>query len=575
MRVLLLTHTFNSLTQRFYVELVERGHEVSIEFDINDQVTVEAVALFRPELIVAPYLRRAIPESIWKHHTCIVIHPGIVGDRGPSALDWAILNGETSWGVTALQANEVMDGGDVWATAEFPMRLAKKSSLYRNEVTEAAVSCLHDVMEKMNDATFEPAALNYSDPATRGQLRPSVQQEDRRIDWTRDNTRTVVQKIDSADGFPGVLDELCSKEFYLFDAHPEDKLRGSPGEVIAWRGQALCRATVDGAVWIGHLKEKPGDAERSFKLPAKTLLGERLAELPEDPISIWEEKERETYQEIHYREDEGVGYLSFDFYNGAMSTAQCESLLEAYRYARGRDTKVLALMGGRDFWSNGIHLNIIENAPSPADESWRNIDAIDDLAREIILTDDKVTLAAMRGNAGAGGVFLALAADRVYAREGVVLNPHYKSMGNLYGSEYWTYLLPKRVGEERAVALTQNRLPVSASREKEIGLLDGCFGRDVAEFEAQIRDTALALANDPAYDERIADKRQRRRNDENSATLNSYRERELERMQLNFYGFDPSYHVARYNFVYKVPHTRTPFHLARHRRVDFDNDAAA
>jgi putative two-component system hydrogenase maturation factor HypX/HoxX len=37
-------------------------------------------------------------------------------------------------------------------------------------------------------------------------------------------------------------------------------------------------------------------------------------------------------------------------------------------------------------------------------------------------------------------------------------------------------------------------------------------------------------------------------------------------MRLNFYGFDPSYHVARYNFVCKVPKSRTPFHLAGHRR---------
>jgi len=39
----------------------------------------------------------------------------------------------------------------------------------------------------------------------------------------------------------------------------------------------------------------------------------------------------------------------------------------------------------------------------------------------------------------------------------------------------------------------------------------------------------------------------------------------LERMRRNFYGFDPSYHVARYHFVRKTPHSRTPFYLARHR----------
>ena len=42
---------------------------------------------------------------IWRYHRCIVIHPGIKGDRGPSALDWAVQNGEREWGVTALEAN--------------------------------------------------------------------------------------------------------------------------------------------------------------------------------------------------------------------------------------------------------------------------------------------------------------------------------------------------------------------------------------------------------------------------------------------------------------------------------------
>ena len=45
-----------------------------------------------------------------------------------------------------------------------------------------------------------------------------------------------------------------------------------------------------------------------------------------------------------------------------------------------------------------------------------------------------------------------------------------------------------------------------------------------------------------------------------------YREEELEKMNRNFYGFDPSYHVARYNFVYKVPKSRTPLTIAHHRR---------
>jgi hypothetical protein len=35
-------------------------------------------------------------------------------------------------------------------------------------------------------------------------------------------------------------------------------------------------------------------------------------------------------------------------------------------------------------------------------------------------------------------------------------------------------------------------------------------------------------------------------------------------MRRNFYGFDPSYHVARHHFVRKSLASWTPRHLARH-----------
>jgi putative two-component system protein, hydrogenase maturation factor HypX/HoxX len=57
-------------------------------------------------------------------------------------------------------------------------------------------------------------------------------------------------------------------------------------------------------------------------------------------------------------------------------------------------------------------------------ESWRNINAIDDLIFEILNTMSHLVIAGLRGNAGAGGAMLALAADHVYARSEVVLNPH-------------------------------------------------------------------------------------------------------------------------------------------------------
>jgi putative two-component system hydrogenase maturation factor HypX/HoxX len=287
----------------------------------------------------------------------------------------------------------------------------------------------------------------------------------------------------------------------------------------------------------------------------------------------WWRQPAATWQDIAYEEASAVGFLHFEFYNGAMSTRQCQRLQEALAWAKARPTKVLVLMGGRDFWSNGIHLNVIEQAESPADESMRNIEAMDDLTLELIETPGQITVAALGGNAGAGGCFLARAADFVWQRDGTILNPHYKNMGNLYGSEYWTYLLPRRVGEEGARRIMQDRLPLIAARAVEAGFADAVLagGHDAFRIDVARRAAELAAAAD--FAQRLADKRARRARDEAEKPLAAYRAEELARMRRNFYGFDPSYHVARFHFVGKSPASWTPRHLARHRDLGWQTPA--
>ncbi len=556
MRILFLTHSFNSLTQRLFVDLAEAGHEVSIEFDIADSVAEEAVALYRPDITVAPFLKRAIPASIWQSHLCLVVHPGIVGDRGPSALDWAIQRGEAEWGVTVLQANAVMDGGAIWATETFPIPPEKKSSLYRNQVTEAASRAVATAVARYVQGGFQPCPLEAW-PNARGTMRPLMRQTDRQINWEADDTHTVLRKIFAADGFPGVRDELFGSPCFLYDAHAEPGLAGRPGELLGWRGHGVVRATRDGAVRIGHVRRP--DGEHPFKLPTSVAFASELAQLPQlDDAGA---------DGIRYEEADGVGYLYFDFYNGAMSTVQCQRLLAAYRQACTRATRVIVLMGGEDFWSNGIHLNLIEAADSPADESMRNIEAMDDLAEAILRTTSHLTVAALAANAGAGGAFLALTADLVWARPGIVLNPHYKNMGNLYGSEFWTYTLPKRIGAEQAQAVMQNRLPLGGEQARRMRIVDECFGVDMESFRNEVKKRAWDLSVMPDHEQRLAAKIGARRRDESIKPLAQYRELELAEMQRNFYGFDPSYHYARYQFVHKAPHSWTPRHLCRHRDV--------
>ena len=551
MRVLLVSSAFNSMTQRFYIELADNRYDVALEvYGGNDGRLSDAISIFKPDLIIAPFLTRAIPEEIWRNHICIIVHPGIEGDRGPSSLDWAIQEQWEFWGVTLLQAAAKMDAGPIWATRTFPLRKATKSSVYRREVIEAAVDCLWEVIEKFSAAGFRPRELDYRRPGVVGRERPAMKQADRRLDWDLHTTNEILARFHAADGVPGILDQIGGAQVYLHNACADLELTGCPGEVVAVSSNgSICRATIDGAVWIGHARLKLADGS-GIKLPAAQALADVLpAELPLVDAGATIFFDPHPTSEVRCEVIDEIGYLHFDFHNGAMSTSQCQLLRQAYVELAKSPAKIIVLMGGDDHWSNGIHLNQIEADVDPAAESWANINAMDDLVHEVITTTDKVVIAALANNAGAGGAILSLAADMVVCRDGVVLNPHYKNMGWLYGSEYWTYLLPKRVGWDRAIELTEACLPISARRAKQIGLIDELLQSDHAAFFSDVQ--AFARSNLKDFYYLRVKKRLRLQKDQAQKPLSAYRSHELAQMYKNFYAPNSPYHSARRAFVKK------------------------
>ncbi|MET9385640.1 hydrogenase maturation protein [Streptomyces sp. NPDC002928] len=564
MHILLVASAFNSLTQRVHAELRDRGHTVAVELAVRGRSLPEAVRQHAPQLVLAPMLKTAIPREVWSAYTCLIVHPGPVGDRGPSSLDWAIHEGADRWGVTVLQADEEMDAGDVWASVPCRLPSVAKSDLYRNEIADAALSAVLLAVERFATGTYVP--LEQDAPgatAAPPRVRPYLDQSVRRIDWDEDCTQSVVRKLRAADSQPGVLDVLLGEEWYLHGGHPEDVLRGRPGELLATRAGAVCRATKDGAVWIPELRprRRPGQPP-TFKLPAVQALGNRLPPLPERPAPLSSpETPNAAWTDIRYREDGTTGFLSFSFPGGAMSTTQCRRLLDAYREACARPTSVLVLGGQRDFFSNGIQLNVIEAADDPGAESWANINAIDDLVEAVLTTTDRLVVSAVAGNAAAGGVMLALAADEVWCRSGAVLNPHYRLMG-LYGSEYWTYTLPRRVGVAAAERLMSEALPMSAVSARRLGLVDQVIECGPQEFAVEVGRLAARLASLPGTGARIAAKKAEADRRQSVAPPAGFRERELARMRRTFHDPDAAYHALRRAFVRKESPSGTPAHLA-------------
>jgi len=538
MKLLLLVTAFNSQTQAVYTRLQDKGHDVVVCFSISEPQMLEEIEAFKPEMILCPFLKAYLPSSIYEKYPTYIFHPGPRGDRGPNALEYALQSHSKQWGLVVLRANSEYDGGDIYAEVGFKVRDTYKASLYRQEIVQASFEAL--------DMLFENIENDKSTPQRMNPIHEKFTQAKRSIDWSVDDTQTIIDKIHLSDSLPGVLDDILGVPCYLYGVHKEEKFRGKPKEILAKRDGAICLGTVDGAVWITHLKELGG-----FKLPATYVLKEKLQGVKEERLPLIFDKSYETFYEVSMEKRDNVAYLCFGFHNGAMSTAQCIRLKYAMEYLK-TECEVLVLVGGMDFFSNGIHLNILEDSAKQGEDGWANINAMNDLVSAILYADEVITIASFGRNAGAGGVFMGLACDYVVGKEGVVLNPHYKTLG-LSGSEYHTYTLPKRVGEEMSGRLLNECLPLSVSRAKNIGMIDEVFPHDTYYEDLH------TFSKSKHSDEFIWDKQDYL--EENREKIEALKEKELFTMHPEFWSEESSFHELRREFVYKLCPKETPKRL--------------
>ncbi|QRW10703.1 enoyl-CoA hydratase/isomerase family protein [Ceratobasidium sp. AG-Ba] len=340
----------------------------------------------------------------------------------------------------------------------------------------------------------------------------------------------------------------------------------------------------------------------------------------------WEKRPgtwQQTWVEFEELRDGGkAAYVYFDYYNGACTTYQCEQLLRALRWAAHPDRgniKVLVLMGG-SYFSNGIALNTIEGSEDPSLESWKNINAINDVV-EFVISDSSeaakrlasnskvpdvfkplpgpslvergiITVAAIRSNVAAGGLALATAADIVLCAESAVINPHYRGVG-LYGSEFHTYSFFERAGETKAREALRGMLPMSATEARQVGFVDEVMqGGDADGYVECTKAYVRALAGErasgmmtyktapwthaigeheptePLLDVLVSNKLCTQATFDRP--LVAYRHAELSEMLLDFYHPERSkrYSDRRRAFVRKLAPKSTPLRFATHRRKE-------
>jgi enoyl-CoA hydratase/carnithine racemase len=535
-------------------------------------------------------------------------------------------HGRSHWGVTVLQANAEYDAGPVWAWEQYSINIDDhnliKSGFYRGPVTRAALAACLTAIKRIELAARETAPVgsdnadvwNRIEPglavkaeyktgsATTGEPflgghttpLPLLKAARRDFDFNRHCALMISRLVRATDPQPGCLTKRFDPNVYIYGGLIEDgefmsAVDVKPGTFIGTRNDAVCFKIIDGkGIFITHGRrvKRKTDSTPWPKVPTIPLLRDigivdldktpqLLPPLPLDFFKL----DYPTFQEIFVEYDnvgsgQRVAYMTFNFYNGAMPTHQCRQMCAALRsildtHTESTPLSAVVLLGGT-YFSNGIHLNVIEADPDPAAESWANINAIDDVVL-LILQDftahEIITISALRGNAAAGGVALAVCADYVIAGEEIVLNPAYRALG-LFGSEYHTVTYYGRVGSEIARHLLRDMLPVSAQGAKDIGLVDVVLPGYVEDLDKAIH---IHVSNLISTHRTVG---QWNLNIDLSPTaLATARANELGEMSKDFWSArSMRYHSRRRDFVRKIKPSKTPLRFAQHRRKDGELD---
>ncbi|WP_028116649.1 enoyl-CoA hydratase-related protein [Ferrimonas senticii] len=554
MRILLLVATFDELSQRLFDQL-RRQHQLAIES--SDHFPPRRFEEYKPELIINCDPQLAISATLRQHPHCFSLLSGIDHNLGQHALSQALLTKSTEFGVSLIQHRA--DGDKLLAEHRFALAPRSQQSIKLQQLNQAYGQLCQQLLTLL--ASGEPLPL-LADIGSSHMASP-ISAQALKIDWDADGSQTIIDKLNAA-GDEGIIDLLAGHSVHLYRAYPEYKLRHpKPQQLLGQRSGAVCVSTIDGALWFDKVKPVRTIDQRFTAVSATTAIASKLRRVFEFKVNEPLPLDSRDYSDIRFECRDDIGYLHFNFADGVMNSDQAQRLLAAFHHACEQPLKVIVLMGGDDHWGHGIDLGQIEADREPASESWRNANALNDISEAILTCEDKITIAALGRNASASGMMMALACDKVIARDSVILNPHYGNLG-LFGADYWTFTLPKRVGTKMAEQLTDNGLPICATAAKNLGLIDEVLSSEddagylqaLHQYATGVRQQNLVL--------QLHNKWRNRRKEEELKPLAKYRAEELVQLRRNFADASP-YHQLRRQQLFEpqpLPAQLDPFRLA-------------
>jgi len=234
----------------------------------------------KPDLNVMAYVTSIIPESILNYPKLgtIQYHPSLLPKhRGGSAINWAIINGETKTGITIFWPDKGIDTGPILLQKEVEISPDDTvSSLYFGKLFPLGIEALVESIELIKKGMAPRIPQDESQATYEG----LCTEKDAVINWLQPVTR-VYNLIRGTNPQPGAITHFRGKRLKLFDSKLlAGDVEGFPGQVINITKEGFTVAAMDGVVLIKRVQVEgaPKIAAAEFAEQVDLKVGDRLGE---------------------------------------------------------------------------------------------------------------------------------------------------------------------------------------------------------------------------------------------------------------------------------------------------------
>ena len=217
----------------------------------------DATALIRslaPELIVVAAYGKILPKDILDipPYGCINVHASLLPKyRGAAPIQWAVLNGDETTGVTIMHMAEGMDTGDMIATRQTEIGPRETSGELFERLKDLGADLLVETIQTIADGT----ATRTPQDDTQATLAPLLSRDMSPVNWDRP-AEQIINQIRGLNPWPVATAVIGDREFKLYAARKGEG-RGEPGNVLSTGKDGLEMACGDGSVVITEL-QAPG-----------------------------------------------------------------------------------------------------------------------------------------------------------------------------------------------------------------------------------------------------------------------------------------------------------------------------